>query len=258
MKPYVVAVVFARGGSKGIPGKNLRMLAGRPLIAYAIEVARATPLIDRVVVSTDDPSIAEVARRWKAEVPFMRPAELARDDSPEWEAWQHAVRTLMESSPGESLGALISIPTTAPLRAVADVETCIQVLLGSDVDAVITVTPARRNPYFNMVTIEDGYARPVLSLTDRSIHRRQDAPTVFDMTTVAFAVRPQFVLSSDSLFAGRVKAVVVPESRALDIDTPLDLEFAEFLLARSRHAAFHKSQGARTRTRALRRDRTAS
>ena len=97
MKPYVVGAIFARGGSKGVPGKNLRILAGKPLIAYAIETALASKLIDRVIVSTDDAEIAAVAQQHGAEVPFMRPQELARDDSPEWLSWQHAIRT-MESN----------------------------------------------------------------------------------------------------------------------------------------------------------------
>lgn len=228
--PYAVGAIFARGGSKGVPRKNLRLLAGKPLIAYAIETARRSRFISRVIVSTDDLEIANVARYLGAEVPFMRPAELAGDDSPEWLAWQHAVRALEAAGSGPKLDVLVSVPATSPLRTVEDVDACVQALLESDADAVITVTPAERNPYFNMVVLEQGCWARVVMPPDRTIHQRQAAPPVFDMATVAYALRPQFVLKANALFEGRVKAVVVPADRAVDIDTELDLRFAEFLL----------------------------
>jgi len=224
MKPYVVGCIFARGGSKGVPRKNVRLLAGRPLIAYAIETARASRWIARAVVSTDDEEIAAIAQQYGAEVPFMRPAELARDDSPEWLAWQHAIRALGK------MDIFVSIPPISPLRAVEDVDACIQMLLEDTADAVITVCPAHRNPYFNMVTLDSaGYAHLMIQ-PDRPVHCRQDAPAAYDMTTVAYAARPEFVLRAQSLFEGKLKAVIVPAERALDIDTELDFKFAEFLL----------------------------
>jgi len=233
MKPYVVGFIFARGGSKGVPRKNIRPLAGKPLIAYAIETALASELIDRVVVSTDDAEIANVAQQYGAEVPFMRPPELAQDDSPEWLAWQHAIRTLKATKGEPRMDAFVSIPPTSPLRAVKDVDACIKTLLESDADIVITVKPAERNPYFNMVMLaEEGYARLVIP-ADQPVHRRQAAPLAYDMTTVAYAARPEFVLKADSIFEGTVKAVVVPVERSLDIDTELDFKLAEFLLGQS-------------------------
>lgn len=229
----VVAIIPARGGSKGVPRKNIRSLAGKPLIAYAIETALASDLIDRVIVSTDDAEIANVARQYGAEVPFMRPRQLAQDDSPEWLTWQHAVRMLQAIEGDAKIDVFICISPTSPLRAVEDVEACIQLLLNSDADLVITVKPAERNPYFNMVVLDGaGYARLVIP-PERPIHRRQDAPPLYDITTVAYAFRPEFVLSANSEFEGRVKAVVVPAERALDIDTELDFKFAEFLLSQS-------------------------
>jgi len=230
MKPHVVAAIFARGGSKGVPRKNIRQLAGKPLIAYAIEAARNSTLIDRVFVSTDDREIADVAAQYGAEVPFMRPPELARDDSPEWLAWQHAIRTLHGHAGSPEWDAFVSVPTTSPLRRVEDIDACISALLESDADAVITVRPAERNPYFNMVTLDDrGYARLVIQ-PQQQVSRRQDTPVVYDITTVAYVTRPAFVLSATSILEGKVKAVVVPPERALDIDTELDFLVAEFLL----------------------------
>ena len=215
----VVALIPARGGSKGVPRKNIRLLAGKPLIAYAIEAAIASRLIDRVVVSTEDEEIAAVARQWGAEVPFMRPPELARDDSPEWLTWQHTIQALAELDGGSDIDVLVAVLPTSPLRAIADIDACITMLVESDADIVVSVKPAERNPYFNMVTINDeGHAHLVIPPQGR-VFRRQDGPTVYDMTTVAAAARPQFVMNADSLFEGRVRAVVVPAERALDIDT---------------------------------------
>jgi N-acylneuraminate cytidylyltransferase len=163
----------------------------------------------------------------------MRPAELATDDSPEWLAWQHAIRTLDAADGRRKVDVLVAVPTTSPLRLAADVDACVDALLAGEADAVITVTPAARSPYFNMVVIEDGFARPVIPPAG-PIHRRQDAPELFDMTTIAYAARAGFVVRAQGLFEGKVRAVVVPRERAIDIDTELDLEFAEFLAGRSR------------------------
>jgi N-acylneuraminate cytidylyltransferase len=229
----IVALIPARGGSKGLPRKNVRLLGGKPLIGYAIEIAQASNLIDRVIVSTDDAEIADVARQFGAEVPFTRPAELAGDNSPEWQVWQHAVRFLQAQENGANLEVLVPIPPTSPFRAVEDVDACIQLLQECDADMVLTVTPSSRSPYFNMLVCnQDGYVHPAIQPAT-PIHRRQDAPPVFDGATVAYAVRPEFVLNSNYIFEGKVKAVVVPAERALDIDTELDFKIAELMFAQS-------------------------
>lgn len=225
MKSGVVAFIFARGGSKGILRKNVRSLGGLPLIAHSITRARQSRLIERVVVSTDDNEIADVAREHGAEVPFMRPPDLATDTAPEWLAWQHALRSFGESN----VSVFLSLPATSPFRSVEDIDACVRTLQETDADVVLTITPARRNPYFNMVTLDtQGVVRLGIAGSAR-IQRRQDAPAMFDITTVAYAGRPQFIMQSTGLFAGKVRAVLVPEERALDIDTELDFRFAEFL-----------------------------
>ena len=225
-----VAFVFARGGSKGVPRKNVRMLGGKPLIAYSIETALASRLVDRVVVSTDDREIAGVARRFGAEVPFIRPAELATDTTPERLAWQHAIRAIRQIDGPEAIDVFVSLPPTAPFRSVADIDACIESLVESDADTVIGVTEAHRNPWFNMVIVEnDGSARLVMD-KESWVGRRQDAPAVFDITTVAYAARPEAVLNTNTIFDGKLKAIEVPPDRAIDIDTELDFQFAEFLL----------------------------
>ena len=230
MKQYIVGFIFARGGSQGVPGKNIRYLAGKPLIAYAIETAFQSKFIDRVVVSTDDEKIARVAQDSGAEVPFIRPKELAQNNSPEWLAWQHAIRTLKEQDKNRDLDVFVSIPPTAPLRTVKDIDNAIQTFLTSDADIVITVKKASCHPSFNMVTLDEQKCVRLVLPLDKHITRRQDTPPVYDVTTVAYVANPKFIMESKSFFEGRVKAVVIPEERALDIDTELDFQFAEYLM----------------------------
>lgn len=226
-----IAFIFARGGSKGLPGKNIRPLAGKPLIAWSIEHARAVKRIERVIVSTDSEEIAAVARDFGADVPFLRPAELARDESPEWLAWRHAL-AFLQNTEGALPDAMLSVPTTAPLRLPIDLENCLDEFAKRDADMVITVSDAHRNPWFNMVKEnQDGSVGLVMELAS-GITRRQDAPEVFDMATVAYVARPQFVMQQMGTFSGRVRAVKVPVERAIDIDTQFDFELAEFLISR--------------------------
>lgn len=223
------AFIFARGGSKGLPGKNIRLLAGKPLIAWSIEHAQAVKRIERVLVSTDSQEIATVAREFGAEVPFIRPAELARDDSPEWLAWRHALAYLRDTD-GVLPEAMVSVPTTAPLRLPVDIENCLDKFAKGNSDMIITVTDAHRSPYFNMVkTNADGTVGLVIP-SQSVIARRQEAPIVYDMATVAYVARPEFVLMHNATFEGRVRAVHVPAERAIDIDTLLDFQIAEALL----------------------------
>jgi len=226
-----IGFIFARGGSKGLPGKNIRNLAGKPLIAWSIEHARDIRRIERVIVSTDSETIASIARDFGAEVPFLRPQELARDDTPEWLAWQHALSFLLKTD-GSLPTAMVSIPPTAPLRLPYDLENCLDEFEKGEVDVVITVTKAHRSPWFNMVKrSQDGSVGLVME-APIPITRRQDVPEVFDMATVAYVARPDFVLERTGIFCGKVRSVEVPVERAIDIDTIFDFELAEFLLSR--------------------------
>lgn len=222
-----VAFIFARGGSKGLPGKNIRPLCGKPLIAWSIE--QAISAVGRVIVSTDSPEIASVSRTYGAEVPFIRPDELARDDSPEWLSWQHALRYL-QTTEGSFPDAFVSVPATAPLRVPEDITRCIEAFAKGIADVIITVSEAHRNPYFNMVQSEpDGSVRLVIP-PKNAIGRRQDSPEVFDVATVAYVAKPSFVMNHRSIFEGRVRQVLVPVERAVDIDTIFDFRIAECLM----------------------------
>ena len=218
------AFVFARGGSKGIPHKNIRILEGKPLLAWSIEMAKSLPEIDLVFVSTDDLEIGEVARAWDAEV-ITRPTELAQDDAPEWLAWQHAVREVQNMF-GE-FGRFLSLPATSPLRRKSDVQSCLDAL-NKQTDMVVSITEAAHSPWFNMVTIEEDSSLKLLFNSD--YRRRQDVPLAFNITTVAYVTRPSFILNHSGIWSGIIHGVKVPRERAVDIDTPFDLRVAEILM----------------------------
>jgi CMP-N-acetylneuraminic acid synthetase len=223
-----IAFIFARGGSKGLPGKNIRLLGGKPLIAWSIEHALAVKRIERVIVSTDSEEIAAVARQYGAEVPFIRPEELARDDSLEWLAWRHALNYLRETT-GALPEMMISVPTTAPLRLPLDIDNCLDEYEKGNADMVVTVTDAHCSPYFNMVKTNADGTVGLVNPQQSAIARRQDAPVVYDMATVCYVANSEFVMTHNSTFEGRVKVVHVPIERAIDIDTLLDFQIAESL-----------------------------
>jgi CMP-N-acetylneuraminic acid synthetase len=225
----VPAFIFARGGSKGLPGKNIRVLGDKPLIAWSIQQALAVDRISRVIVSTDSPEIASIARDFGAEVPFLRPGDLAKDESPEWLAWRHGLEFL-EASTGVMPELMISLPTTAPLRLTEDIEKCLEEYEKGGADIIITVTDAHRNPYFNMVKHNSDGTFSLVNALGPTITRRQDAPKVYDVTTVCYVANTLFVMNNNSIFEGRVRGVHVPIERSIDIDTLLDFRIAETIL----------------------------
>ena len=226
------AFIFARGGSKGLPGKNIKPLLGRPLIQYSVEVALQTFGIDKVFVSTDDNDIAKVSRSIGAIV-IDRPVELAQDDSPEWEAWQHAI-SWVKKRYGD-FEEFISLPATSPLRSVKDVESAIYKRSDIGADICIAITPSNRSPYFNMVKQLDNDLIELVNKPSNTIFRRQDAPEVFDITTVVYVANTEFIMSNNSLFDGVVTSIEVPRQRGVDIDNIYDFKFAEFILNNTFH-----------------------
>ena len=226
----VAPVVFARGGSKGIPHKNLALVGGKTLLRRSIEQGLAAGF-SSVFVSTDSPEIAEEARRAGGSVPFLRPSELASDESPEWHSWQHFSSFLAEEYPGQFTYLLV-LPTTAPLRHEEDLYGVLNLITSGSWDIVVTMTPAHRDPRFNMVRQGPEAQVSLYDASSSAVSRRQDVDSVFDLATVAYGAAIDFVVGAANMWEGRAAGVVVPRARAVDIDTPLDLEFAEFLIRR--------------------------
>ncbi|MCQ8877369.1 acylneuraminate cytidylyltransferase family protein [Pseudoalteromonas shioyasakiensis] len=219
------AFIFARGGSKGLPRKNILPLAGKPLINWSIDIAKSVPAISRIFVSTDDQEIAKVARTAGAEI-INRPNELASDTASEWLSWQHALEWV-EQKYG-AFDYFISLPATSPLRETEDVEAAIYKLKVTVADICITVSPSERSPFFNMVKYRSENLVDIVISGDEIV-RRQDVPEVFDITTVAYVTTPSYIRSSKGVMFGDVTSICVPKERAVDIDTQIDFDFAQFL-----------------------------
>ena len=223
-----VACIFARAGSKGVPNKNIQTFNGKPLISWAVELALEVKQIHEVFVSTDSEEIAEIARMAGASIPFIRPSELATDTSPEWHSWQHFIKFLADKD-GRLPKVFLSLPATSPLRSTIDIENCLNEFKKGRADFVVGITPSERNPYFNMVKKgEDNQVNLVIQQGEK-YSRRQDTPEIFDLTTVCYVGKPSTILTKNSIFEGKVAGVEIPRERAIDIDTELDFQIAEFL-----------------------------
>jgi len=230
----ITCVIGARGGSKGLAGKNIRPLLGKPLIAWSIEQARRCPQVSRVVVSTDSDAIAEVARAHGAEVPFMRPAPLADDRAGKWEVWQHALEAC-DRHYAEPIDLYVDLDCTSPLRDVEDITRAIEQLQGADadVDAVFSVCEARKNPYFNMLEMEQGRLRICKPLPG-AVVRRQDAPKVYEHVASIYVLRPAYLRRGVGLLSGRTLGYDIGAEKSLDVDSEFDFELIEYLMRKRR------------------------
>ena len=228
----VLAVIPARGGSKGAPGKNVRPLAGLPLIAHSIRFAKLCPEVVRCVVSTDSEEIAAMAREHGGDVPFLRPAELARDDTPMWPVVQHALHE-MELLGRERYGGVLLLSPTSPARQPEDVSRAVK-LLEEDGRAVgvVAASEPRFNPRWVCIEVgADGCMRQ--SFPDGKVYvRRQDVPPAYRINGMLYLWRRDHVAESDTpqYFEAPHRMLEVPESRAIDIDSPLDFRLAELML----------------------------
>lgn len=214
--------IFARGGSKGIRNKNLMKINRYTLVEHSILFAKKLKIFENIFISSDSSQILEIGHKRNIKT-IKRPKRLSLDNSPEWLAWQHAINYAKKKYGNFDL--FVSLPPTAPLRSKTDILNSIKKI--KSCDAVITYKKSHSNPWFNMVS----YKRDNLKLVNsgKKIFRRQDAPVVFDMTTVAFVLKPDFILNNNSIWDGKVKGTEVPVERAIDIDDQIDLDMARFL-----------------------------
>ena len=223
-----VISICARGGSAGVPGKNIRPLLGKPLIGWTIEQALACGLAERVIVSTDSGDIAKVARAFGAEVPFLRPPELATASAPKLPVIQHLVEWV--EAHGGLVDTVIDLDPTSPLREVADIHAC-AALLDGDTDMVITGYESDKNPYFNMVEHKpNGYAALVCK-PQAEVFGRQGAPKVYAMNASIYVWR-RSALTGSLWSSPRVRLYVMPRERSIDIDHPLDFDLVELVMNR--------------------------
>ena len=230
----ILATICCRGGSKGVPGKNIRPLCGKPLIAYTIETAKASDLINDLIISTDDLEIAEVAKQYGAKVPFMRPADLAGDTTSKWPVFIHAVEAY-EKLTGKTVEYLVDLDVTVPLKTVKDIDGAIRLAIDNPkTDVVITGYEPERNPYFNMMEIgEQGFAE-IVKKGLKPIVRRQDAPQVYSLTPAAYVVKKPALYQFEHWSKARCKIHPIPRERAVDIDIEIDFKIVEFLMGNSK------------------------
>lgn len=222
------AFIFARGGSKGVPHKNVFPVADKPLIAHSIESALASNSVGQVIVSTDDEQISKAAKAYGAEV-LPRPAELAGDTTPEVLAWRHAIDGFPQLFTSKGAQPFISLPATSPLRAPEDIDAAVARFKKGGCDMVFGITPSHRNPYLNMVTIDDRDLIRI-AMAGSSAVRRQDVPEMYDVTTCVYVGSADYIKNCGKLMDGRVGYVIIPPERALDIDNYYDLHLAELML----------------------------
>ena len=230
----ILGVIPARGGSKGVPGKNLRPLAGRPLLAYTADAALRSRRLSRTVLSTDDPAIAEAGRVLGLEVPYLRPAALAADDTPMLPVLVHAVEELRRA--GFAADAVVLLQPTSPLRTAAHVDAALDLLVSTGADSVVTVVevPHQFSPV-SVMSLEDGRLRPFLPGPVAT--RRQDKPRVFARNGPAVLAVRVAALARGSLYGDDCRPLVMDPESSVDIDGPADFEYAEFLLSRAAHSA---------------------
>ena len=225
-KPMTIATICARGGSQGLPGKNIRPLLGKPLIAHTIEQALAHPDIDRVFVSTDSPEIAEAAREAGAEVPFLRPSLLATHTAGKIPVIEHLVGWIVNHV--GPVQRIVDLDPTSPLRSSSDIKACLD-LLDSETDVVITGYVATKNPYFNMVESAPNGSVQLVKNTSDGVIARQAAPPVYAMNASIYCWH--FHSLSKGLWNGRTRLHVMPRERSIDIDEPIDFQLVELLMA---------------------------
>ena len=225
-----LAVIPARGGSKGIANKNLRLLAGRPLLAYTADAVHGSHRLTRAIVSTDDEEIADSARALGLDVPFMRPAPLAADDTPMLPVLEHAVREMNRT--GFDAEAVVLLQPTSPLRRAEHIDAAIAMLDSSGATAVVSVVrvPHQFSPV-SVLTVEDERVRPFIE--GPLLLRRQDKPEVYARNGPAVLAARTSTLLAGSLYGNDCRALVMTPEESVDIDAMIDLEFAEFLLARA-------------------------
>jgi CMP-N-acetylneuraminic acid synthetase len=226
-----LGLIPARGGSKGVPRKNVRELGGKPLVAWTIESAKACLGVDRVVVSTDDEQIGDICRESGADVPFLRPADLARDDTPDRPVYDHAVEWLAEHA-GYRPDAVVWLRPTAPLRKPQDIDASLGVLVETGCDSVRSVCPVEHHPYW-MRTLEGDRLTPLLPQAgEDAFYQRQLLPNVYRLNGAVDVVRCSSVAQTTGLFGGDVRGYVMPLERSVDIDSETDFTLAELLLDR--------------------------
>lgn len=224
----MLAIIPARGGSKGIPGKNIKLLCGKPLIVYTIEAAMAAKSVDRIILSTDDPKTAKIACKYDVEIPFMRPAYLAQDDSLANDVYIYTIDRLNTSSKSQYEEFIVLQPTS-PFRTAIDIDNTIELFHEKRADSLISVSEASHPPLWAKKIDSLGKLKDYFNINIDN-KNRQDLETAYMPNGAIFILKLSLLKSLNSFYSDNTYAFFMPHERSLDIDSPIDFEFAEFLM----------------------------
>jgi len=227
-KPLILAVITARGGSKGIPGKNIKPLGGKPLIVYSIEAAKRSKLITHAIVSTDDEAIAKVAREFEAEVPFLRPAELSGDEVPHLPVMRHAIE-FMEGKLGVKFDYGVILQPTSPFRLPDDIDETLRKLIKNKADSAVTLVDVGNDHPLKAKKLQGDRVLP-FCMPEPEGTRRQDLPRAYRRSGAVYAMRRDLLIKDNRLYGNFIVGHVVPAERSIDIDTPFEWFRAEWML----------------------------
>lgn len=229
-KPLILGVITARGGSKGIPGKNIKLLGNKPLIVYTIEGAKKSRLITHLIVSTDDEEIAATAKKYGAEVPFLRPKELAQDTTPHLPVMRPAIE-FMEKKLGQTFNYVAIFQPTSPFRTVGDIDGTLQKLIDTGADSAVSVCEIESSAHPMKVKKLEGDRVLPYCLEEPEGARRQDLPTAYKRSGAVYAMRRNLIMKDNRLYGDHIVGHIVSRDRSIDIDDPIDWLKAEYLLA---------------------------
>jgi CMP-N,N'-diacetyllegionaminic acid synthase len=227
-----LGIIPARGGSKGVPKKNVRNLAGKPLIAWSIETALQCKVLDRIVVTTDDSEISSISRKYGAEVPFSRPAEFAGDDTPDFPVCKHAIDWLAENDQYFP-DIVVWLRPTSPLRSVQDISAAVELLIKTRADSVRSVCHSEHHPFWMKRIGESNRLAPFVDGCDETLYyRRQLLPRIYRLNGAVDVTWRKMVMHGPILFSGDVRGYIMPPERSIDLDSEMDFSIAELFLLR--------------------------
>lgn len=225
-----ICTITVRAGSKGVPGKNLRVVAGRPLFGHSVAQAAATGLFDEIIVSSDSEQILRLAPGHGATGVVRRPPEMATDTAGKVPAIAHAVHATEERT-GKRFAVCVDLDATSPLRTVDDIRAAVAMFEATNAESLITGSEARRNPYFNLVEEQPDGTVAVSKRPDDAVLRRQDAPRCFDMNGSIYVWRRESLLGQEVVFFPSTILFEMPAERSIDVDSEFDFRIVEWLMA---------------------------
>lgn len=230
----ILLTICARGDSRGIKNKNIRLLKGKPLISYTINQALQWGRAAHVIVSTDSPKIAEISRKFGAEIPFIRPRNLATDSTPKLKSIRHALLKC-EAFYKKEFNIIVDLDPTAPVRKTEDINKSFHLFLKYRPKSLFSVVNAKKNPYFNMVEKDNGGRVHISKRANNLINRRQDSPQVYEMNASIYIFRRDYIMNAKNTSSISDDSIMylMNDISSVDIDREIDFKFVEFLMEKS-------------------------